>query len=460
MAKSPDSPKTGVRVPRDWTKGNLLRNLLTLSWPVIIGSSLNSIGPTIDMVWVGRLGASSVAGVGVAAMLVSLLDSFKMGLDMGTRALIARFVGAGDMKGANRVALQGYVVTIVFAATVGTVGFFLSSHILRLMGLAPDVVAQGTPYLRIQFIGILTMGVVRQNEGTMQSSGDTMNPMRIAIIYRLFHIILCPFLVFGWWIFPRLETSGAAYTGIISACLGSAIGLWFLTRGHTRLKLDFNGFHPEFSLIWRVVRIGVPASITGMQKSLAQVIMTMFVSPFGTLAVAAHSLTQQIDQFVYIAGSGIGQASGIMAGMNIGAGKPDRAERSGWLGAFLYTSIMAVGAVALWFWGSYTIKVFNNDPQVVVIGTNFVKIQIITYMVSGFANTLQTCLNNVGDTLAPMVVVLVSMFAVQVPLGYLLSQHTDLGVYGTRWAIAIGTVMLAIIYAGYFRLGLWKRRKV
>jgi len=294
----------------------------------------------------------------------------------------------------------------------------------------------------------------------MQSSGDTFNPMRIAIIYRLFHIILCPFLVFGWWIFPRLETSGAAYTGIISACLGAGIGLWFLTGGRTRLKLNFKGFKPDFVMIWRVIRIGVPASITGMQKSLAQVIMTAFVSPFGTMAVAAHSLTQQVDQFVYIAGSGIGQASGILAGMNIGGGKPDRAEKSGWLGAALYTSIMGVGSIALWFWGSYTIKIFNSDPEVVAIGTGFVRIQIITYMVSGFANVLQTCLNSVGDTLAPMVVVLVSMFVVQVPLGYLLSQHTGLGVYGTRWAIAIGTVIMGAIYAGYFKLGLWKRRRV
>ena len=81
---------------RDWTQGSIVRNLLSLAWPVIIGSSLNTIGPTIDMVWVGRLGASSVAGVGVAGMLVSLLDAFKMGLDMGTRAMIARLVGAGN----------------------------------------------------------------------------------------------------------------------------------------------------------------------------------------------------------------------------------------------------------------------------------------------------------------------------------------------------------------------------
>jgi putative MATE family efflux protein len=346
---------------RDWTQGGILRNLLALAWPVIIGSCLNNIGTTIDMIWVGKLGASSVAGVGVAGMLVSLLDSLKMGLDMGTRALIARHIGAGDRDKANTVALQGYIVTIGFAATVGVLGVIFSSSILRVMGLSPEVVAQGAPYLRIQFIGILTMGLVRQNEGTMQSSGDTVGPMRVAIVYRLFHIVLCPFLVFGWWVFPRLGVSGAAYTGIISACLGAALGLWLLLTGRTRLTLRFRGFRPDFGMIWRIVRVGVPASVTGMERTFGQLIMIGLVVPFGTLAVAAHTLTQQVDQFINIAGGGLGQASGIMAGLNLGAQRPDRAARSGWVGASLYTAIMVLVSLPLFLWGRNIIAVFNNE---------------------------------------------------------------------------------------------------
>ena len=454
------SAAAGVTVQRDWTKGSILRTLLALAWPVIIGSSLNSMGPTIDMIWVGKLGASSVAGVGVAGMLVSLLDAFKMGLDMGTRAMIARLVGAGNYKEANHVALQGYVVTIGFAATVGTLGAIFSGPILRLMGLSPEVVSQGAPYLRIQFIGILTMGLVRQNEGTMQSSGDTVTPMRVAIIYRLFHIALCPFLVFGWWIFPRLGVSGAAYTAIISASLGAILGLFFLLTGRTKLKLRFGGFRPDFGVVWRLIKIGVPASVTGIERTFGQLVMVGFVVPFGTVAVAAQSLMQQIDQFINIAGAGVGQASGILAGLNLGASRPDRAERSGWTGAVLYTLLMAVGSVVLWFWGKNIIGVFNNEPDLVAIGSVFVRIQIVTYLFLGCAAVLQQCLNGVGDTFPTMLVVLVSMFAFQVPFAYLLSQHTSLGVYGTRWAVTIGTVVMAASYATYFKLGWWKRRKV
>jgi len=393
-------------------------------------------------------------------MLVQLLDSLKMGLDMGTRAMIARLVGTGDSRGANHVALQGYVITIGFAAIVGTLGVILAGPILRMMGLTPEVVAQGAPYLRIQFVGILTMGLVRQNEGTMQASGDTLNPMRVAIIYRVFHIALSPFLIFGWWVFPRLETSGAAYTGIISACLGAALGLWFLLSGRTRLRLRFREFHPDASVIWRIVKIGLPASVTGMQRQFGQVILTWFVVPFGTVAVAAHSLVQRIDQFINIGGQGFGQASGVLAAQNLGAGQPGRAEKSGWLGATLCTAIMLSATPVLWFWGRDIIRVFNNEPALVEVSYAFIRIQLVSYLVFGYAIALQQCLNIIGDTVPAMSVVLLSIFGVQVPLAYLLSRHTGLGVYGTRWALVIGTVVMAGGYALYFRMGRWKRKRL
>ncbi|MBN2238880.1 MAG: MATE family efflux transporter [Dehalococcoidales bacterium] len=443
---------------RDWTQGSIPRNLVSLAWPVMINSALTSIGPIIDMIWVGKLGSASVAGVGIASMLVAVLDAFKMGLDMGTRAMIAHFVGAGDYRSANHVALQGYVVTIGFAAIVGVLGALLAGPILTVFGLSPDVVEQGAPYLRIQFIGILTMGLVRQNEGTMLFAGDTVNPMKIALVYRIFHLVLCPFLVFGWWIFPSLGTTGAAITGIISALLGAALGLWYLLSGRTRLRLDFRDFHLDGKMIWRIVKVGVPASITGIERSFGQLVLSWFIVPFGTVATAAHSIVLQVTGIINVAGSGVGQGSAILAGQNLGAKQPDRAEKSGWYGAFFYTGIMVAASIIVWFWGKYLVGIFNNEAELLIVGATFLRIQIVTYLCSGFANVLQQCINGVGDTTTTMLVVLFDMFAIQLPLAWFLSQHTGLGVYGTYWAIVIGTVVMAFIYTAYFKHGRWKQK--
>ncbi len=457
MAKSDTSTGRKTFAGRDWTRGNIFHNLLSLSWPIMIGSVLNTMGPVVDMIWVGKLGPASVAGVGVGAMVVQLADALKMGLDMGTRAMVARFVGAGDRRGANNAALQGYVVTIGFAALMGTLGALFSGPIMKLLGLSPDVIASGAPYMRIQFIGILIMGLVRQNEGTMSSAGDTLNPMRIAIAYRLFHIVIDPFLIFGWWIFPRLGTSGSALAELISEGLGAGIGLWVLINGYSRLRLDFREFHPDGDIIWRIVKIGVPASITGIGQNFGQLAITWFIVPFGTVAVAAHSVIQRVQQFIQMPGQGLGQASGIMTAQSLGAKQPGRAEKTGWLGAHLYTAIMVLAAIVLWFWAEDIVRIFNNQPALVGLAAAFIRIQIVAYLVFGYAVVLQQCLMSTGDTAIPAAVVILSIVAVQIPVAFFLTR-TSLGVYGARWAIVCTTVVTAAAYATYFRFGGWKRK--
>ena len=149
-------------------------------------------GPTIDMIWVGRLGTASMAGVGISGMAVMVVNSLRMGLQTGTRAMIARFVGAGDEQGANHVAQQAFVVSAAFSTVMAAIGIFLAEPILVMLGVEADVVAEGTAYMRIMFVGSIAMSFRMMSESVMQASGDTVTPMRITIIFRLFHVALSP----------------------------------------------------------------------------------------------------------------------------------------------------------------------------------------------------------------------------------------------------------------------------
>ena len=222
---------------RDWTQGSVIRNLWLLSWPLMIGASLNQIGPTIDMIWVGRLSSATIAGVGVGGMAVMMMNSVMMALCMGSRAIIARYIGAGDKAEAIHAARQAYLVGILFALIMVPVGLFLSEAIMNLFGVEQDVVEQGSMYLQILLAGSASMVLWMMTETVMQASGDSMTPMRIAIGFRALHIALCPALIFGWWIFPELGVRGAALTNIITQGLGLIFGFWVLFTGRTRLHL-------------------------------------------------------------------------------------------------------------------------------------------------------------------------------------------------------------------------------
>ena len=450
----------GIRPNRDWTKGSILGSLLGLSLPIMVSQSLNQLGPTIDMVWVGKLGADSIAGVGVSGMIVMLTNSLNMGLFQALRAMVSRSIGAGDEASANHAAQQSLLINIGYSVLMAVVGVFLSEHILRLFGVSPEVVKQGAAYIRIQYIGTVTFAMRNFSEATMQASGDAITPMRIAIFFRLIHLILDPFLIFGWWFFPRLGVSGAALTNIIAQGLGGGIGMWFLFSGLTRLRLSLKGFRFDRQQIWRQVKIGLPASVTGMERTFANLLLVWFVAPFGTVATAAHTMQQRVDNLVQLPVQGFGQGSGVLTGQNLGAGKPERAEKTAWLTVALVTGAMTIVSVLIWFGAEKVVRIFNTEPGLVTVSSTFIRINIVNYLSFGVVQILSQSLNGAGDTLVTMITTMASIWMVQVPLAYFLPHMTHLGVYGVRWAMVIAFSIRGIIYTIYFRSGRWKRTRV
>lgn len=427
---------------------------------MIIGGSLNMLGPTIDLIWVGRLGTAAIAGVGVSGMVVMLVNSMMMGLFMGLRAMVARFIGAGDARGANHVAQQALVVSVAYSVTMAIIGIFFAEQILTLFGLEADVVAEGAAYLRINFIGVVTMCFRAMTEATMQASGDSVRPMWVAVFFRLFHLALCPFLVFGWWLFPRMGVTGAAMTNVFSQGIGATLGLWFLFSGRTRLQLTLRNFRIDPGIIWRLVKLALPASIGSMERTLGNLILMWFMTPFGTIAVAGHTLNQRMEMFLVVPGMGFGQAAGVLAGQNLGAKQPERAERTGWLAAGLLSGVMLIISLAILLWAENIVRIFSTEPELVELASTFIRIAIAGYIVMGLTAALRQCINGAGDTLVPMVVMLLNMWLVQVPLAFFLPRFTSLGVYGVRWAIVAGMASEAIVYTIYFRLGRWKHKVV
>ncbi|MFC2015125.1 MATE family efflux transporter [Chloroflexota bacterium] len=460
MRGAGDSQRRRASVDRDWTKGSIIGNLWGLSWPMMVTRAVTTLGPLIDMIWVGKLGAASIAGVGVSGIVLQLITSVRTGLQTGTRAIIARTIGAGDTDEANHVANQSFVVSILFAVGTAALGLFLSMQMLRLLGLDDDVLVEGTAYLRIRLIGMVTMSFQMLSQSLMQASGDSQTPMRISIGTRIVHIALAPLLIFGWWIFPRLGVSGAALTGVISQGVAGALGMWILYSGRTRIRLNLKKFRFDGKMIWRIVKIGIPASIMGTERSSASLLVMWFIVPFGTFAVAAHTLMERVDHFLRMPAMGMGSAAGVLAGQNLGADQPERAEKTGWLAVSLFTGVMFVLSVVVWFWPEYIIGIFNNESDLVNIAVMFLKIQIIHFMVSGFTLVLMSCLNGVGDTWIPTLNTLSTLWGVQMPLAYYLSRFTNLGVFGVRWAMVSAVVIRASVYAVYFKLGRWKKKKV
>jgi len=156
----------------------------------------------------------------------------------------------------------------------------------------------------------------------------------------------------------------------------------------------------------------------------------------------------------------MGMAAGVLAGQNLGAQQPERAERGGWLGVGLIQCLAVLFSLAILLWAEKIIGIFSPEPDLIEVGSLFLRIAAVGYVVMGFNNVLMQCLSGAGDTLVPMLVGLLTIWVVQIPLAFLLPKVTDLGVLGVRWAIVAGLAVGAVTYVAYFRMGRWKRKKV
>lgn len=156
----------------------------------------------------------------------------------------------------------------------------------------------------------------------------------------------------------------------------------------------------------------------------------------------------------------MGAATGILVAQNLGAGQPGRAEKHGWVSVGMEEIFMMTVGVGVLIWAENIVGIFNTDPGLVVIASAFLRISVASFIVVGVAACLQHSISSVGDTLPPMLVTVLTQWVVVLPLALFLSRSTDLGMYGVRWAIVIGTFVRAITFATYFRMGRWKRKKI
>jgi len=304
------------------------------------------------------------------------------------------------------------------------------------------------------------MGFWTIAESIMLGSGDAIMPMKITIVARIVHLVLDPFLIFGWWIFPHMGVSGAAMANVAGYGVGMGLCFWALLTGHTRLKLSFKGFVFNIRTIWRIVRIGFPAVVMSIQRSLGNLVLVRLIVPFGTLAIAANTLCERIDMGISMPTQSFGQASGILVGQNLGAGQPARAERSAWQAYAFVQGLMIIVAATFVFCAPNILEIFSNESELIGVASTFLKIAAVGYLLMGIESVLQQSISGAGDTIPPMVVSLVTLWIVQLPLAFLLSNYTDLDVLGIRWAMVVATAVGSLAYVIYFKSGRWKHRRV
>jgi putative MATE family efflux protein len=450
----------GVTPYRDLTRGSLLKNLWALAIPMIVANVLQNAFSIVDMIFVGRLGPTAVAAVAVSGLVMMVAWTLLIGVAISTVATVARFFGARDVERANEAAVQALILGSVISVLLLLFGVFLDEPVLRALGASAEMMEPATAYFRIVFIGSFTLVLMYLSGAILRGAGDAKTPMIILMVATAFNISLDPLLIFGPWFFPRLEVRGAAYATVVGQGIAMVLGLWILARGYSRIHVHLPQFRLRPQLMKRMVLIAIPGTFQGGLRSLAYLGLMKIVAFYGTFAVAAFGIGLRINLLVMMVGWAIGGAASTLVGQNLGAQRPDRAEKSAWLTAAIFCGFMILAGGVFFALADPLIRLFNDDPGVIKIGHSYLRVVTLSYPFLGLSMICAMSFNGAGDTQTPALIVGLTFIALMIPLALILPKFTNPRTSGIWWAMAISITLQGIIMALTFSRGRWKKRRI
>ena len=450
----------GTALYRDLTTGSLLRNLWTLALPMIVANVLQNAFSIVDMIFVGRLGPTAVAAVAVSGLVMMVAWTLLIGVAISTVATVARFFGARDMEQANAAAVQSLILGGLISVVLILFGLFLDEPVLRVLGATPEMMEPATAYFRVVFVGSFTLIFMFPSGAILRGAGDARTPMVILIVATAFNIVLDPLLIFGLLFFPRLEVKGAAYATVIGQGIAMMLGLWILVRGQSRIHVHLPQFRIRPQLMKRMVLIAIPATIQGGLRSVAHLGLIKIVALYGTLAVAAFGIGLRLNLLVMMVGWALGGAASTLVGQNLGAQKPDRAEKSAWLTTGIFCGFMILSGAGFFLFADPLITLFNSDPGVIRIGHAYLRIVALSYPFLGLSMICAMSFNGAGDTQTPALIIGLTFIVLMIPLALFLPRFVAPKTSGIWWAMTIAITLQGIIMALVFSQGGWKKRRI
>ena len=442
-------------------EGPIVPSLLKLAVPIVLANILTSAYQLTDAFWVGRLGGNAVAAVSVSFPVIFVMIAVGMGFGIAGSTLVAQYMGAGDQRMVNHVAAQTLLMVAIVSGVLGAVGYIIAPGLLRLMGVEPDVFTGAVQFMRVSFIGLVTVFGFSMFQAVLRGVGQVTLPLYIVAGTVVLNFVLDPLFIFGWGPIPPQGVAGAAYATLGTQTLAAVIGVTALLNGKYGIHLQWSDFKPDWEFVRRAFVLGFPATIEQSARGLGMTVMTFLVATFGTVAIAAYGVVTNIFMFVLIPAMGLSMATAALVGQHIGAGKIDRATRISHLSsAIAFVGLTLIGIVV--FLAAHAIVEFfvPTDPRVVETGTRFLRIFSLSFGFLGLQLSLLGVFRAAGKTVITMVLALVSQWVLQFPLAYILGKHTAGGLDSMWFAFPTSMVVSTLLAVALFVRGDWKQGRL
>ncbi len=456
-----DAEETGTAVTTQ--SRPVWREMLIFLIPILLGTTLQSLGQLASSIVLGQwIGVTALATVAAFFPLFFLLISFIIGMESGASILIGQAYGARDEERLKAVVGTTLAFTFTLAVVLAGAGDLFAWELLQLLGTPPNILADSVTYARIMFTFLPVLFLYFGYTTFIRGTGDSKTPLYFLILSTALNLLFLPALVFGWGFLPELGLYGSAYATVASTSIALASLLVYLDRVRHPLRFDSSvARHLRLDpvLLKLLLRLGIPSSVNMILVSLSQIVAISLVNRFGSNATAAYGAVNQVASYVQMPAISLAMAVSIFGAQAIGAGRSDRLQSVIRSGVLLNYAIGGTLILLLYIFSQNVLSLFLTDEGTLQIANSLLMITLWSYLIFGNAHVISAAMRSSGTVLWPTVFSVVSIWAVEVPIAYLLSTRTNLGLQGIWLGYpAAFAVSLAMQYA-YYRL-VWKQQPV
>lgn len=435
----------------DFTKGNIWRQLILFSGPIMLANLLQTSYQVVDSLWIGNLlGADALGAVAISGAIIFTMLSFVIGLNNAALTILSQQKGRRDKAGLKSY-VNAFVVTLTtLSILLSVVGYVFAEPLLLLLRTPDNLLPLATGYLQINFVGMLFLFGYNFVSTVLRALGDSKSPLLFVFIAVMLNVFLDPLFIAGF----NLGVNGAAYATILAQGIAFLFGIVYVLR---RGLVPFQWPKiPKLEEVKLILHLGIPAGLQMSVISAGSAAIMSVVTVFGSSVVGGFGAAQRLDSIIMIPAHALGTAVNSMAGQNIGIAKWDRVRGITKYGLLYNLSVMfGIGLVVVVF-APYFVKMFIRDAASVQFATGYLRVMAFCFPFLGINFILNGIVRASGAMYQVLVLNIVSFWVLRYPLTFFFSSL--FGERGIAYGLGTSFIISSILASLYYRYGKWREK--
>ena len=433
---------------------NPSKALWSLAIPIMFGMGIQTLYNLVDMIFIGRLGGQSIAGIAFNMPLFFLVLGLTMGLGTGVTASIARFIGQNNKKEADNSAEHAIFMAVVISLFLSSLGLLFGERILSLFGAEGEILSIGWEYLHVMCFGMPFMIFSGFFRSILAGEGDMKLPMMVAGLGTVLNIILDPIFIFDLENYGGLGfglgVAGAAMATVISQVIVFCVFIYMLfVKEHSYITFRLKDFSFSSDIIWDIVKVGLPASLSMVVMAIGQGVFNKILIHFSADTVAAYQVAGRLDMLVFLPIFSIAASLTTLVGMFFGAKEYNILRFTIKYGIISAFCITVLSSVLIYLFADLAVGFFTDDEFIISIAVTFLKLFAFVYPLISIGITTGRVLQGLGKGLPVLVITIVRVLGVSAPLAFLFIFYMGKPVEWVWYSMMISTIVaftIAVIW--------------